>query len=44
MSECLYMFYLLYVSVSSPYVLVFGNDRVICYTRAYDVAGGSSET
>ena len=27
--------------LSSPYLLVFGNDRVMCYTRADDVAGGT---
>jgi len=29
--------------VSSPYMLVFGDDRVIRYTGADDVAGGASE-
>jgi len=29
---------------SSLYLLVFDNDRVIRYTRAYDVAGGAGET
>jgi len=30
-------------TVSSSYLLMFGDDRVIHYTRAYDVAGGASE-
>ena len=34
---CMHMFY----TVSSPYLLVFGNGRVLSYTRAYNVAGGS---
>ena len=29
--------------VSLPYLLVFGDDRVICYTRACDVAGDAGE-
>jgi len=43
MNVCLYIFELLYVSVSSPYLLVFDDDRVILYTGADDVAGGSGE-
>jgi len=32
MSVCLYPFGLLYVlSVSSPYLFMFGDDRVMCY-------------
>jgi len=31
------------LSISSPYLLVFGDDCVIRYTRAYDVAGGAGE-
>jgi len=31
------------LSVSSPYLLVFGDDRVIRYIRANDVAGGAGE-
>jgi len=29
--------------MSSPYLLVFGDDHVIRYTGAYDVAGGVDE-
>jgi len=29
--------------MSSPYLLVFGDDRVMCYTGADDVAGGVGE-
>jgi len=29
--------------VSSPYLLMFGNDRVIHYTGAYNVAGGAGD-
>jgi len=29
--------------MSSPYLLVFGNDRVMRYTGADDVAGGADE-
>jgi len=29
--------------MSSPYLLVFGDDRVMRYTGADDVAGGASE-
>jgi len=29
--------------MSSPFLLVFGDDRVMCYTGADDVAGGASE-
>jgi len=29
--------------MSSPYLLVFGDDRVMCYTGADDVAGGAGE-
>jgi len=29
--------------VSSPYLLVFGDDHVMCYTRANDFVGGSGE-
>jgi len=35
LSICLY--------ISSPYLLVFGDDRVIHYTGADDVVGDSSE-
>jgi len=31
----------MYVYVSLPYLLVFGDDHVICYTGADDVTGGS---
>jgi len=31
------------LSVSSPYLLMFGNNRVIRYTEAYDIAGGADE-
>ena len=31
-SECVYIFIYVYVIVSSPYLLVFGNDRV-CGTQ-----------
>jgi len=36
-------FELLYVTVSSPYLLVFDDDRVLRYTSAYDIAGGIGE-
>jgi len=29
--------------MSSPYLFVIGDDRVIHYTRAYDVIGSASE-
>jgi len=29
--------------MSSPYLLVFGDDRVMRYTEADDVAGGADE-
>ena len=35
----LYNFY----TVSSPYLLVFGDNRVMPYTGAYDVVDGTSE-
>jgi len=31
------------LSISSPYLFVFVDDRVICYMGADNVAGGSSE-
>jgi len=44
MSVCLYPIELLYMlSVSSPYLCVFGDDRVMCYTRANNVIGGAGE-
>jgi len=30
--------------MSSPYLLMFGDDRVMRYTGANDVAGGADET
>jgi len=30
--------------MSSPFLLVFGDDRVMRYTGADDVAGGAGET
>ena len=40
----MYIFELsLRLSVSSPYLLVFGDNRVIRYTGADDVAGGADE-
>jgi len=38
----LYYIYEFYI-VSSPYLLVFDDDRVIGYTRADDVVGGANE-
>ena len=32
-----------FYSVSSPYLLVFGDDRVTRYTRANDVLGGTGD-
>ena len=32
------------IILSSPYLLVFGDDRVTCYTRADDVVGDTSDT
>jgi len=29
--------------MSSPYLLVFGDDRVMRYTRADDITGGADE-
>jgi len=29
--------------LSSPYLIVFGDDRVMCYMGADDVVGGASE-
>jgi len=43
MSVSLYIFELLYVTVSSPYLLVFGDDRVLHYMGACDVVGGIGE-
>jgi len=34
---------LIVYSVSSPYLLVFGDDHVIRYTRTNDVVGGAGE-
>jgi len=31
------------IILSSPYLLVFGDDRVTCYTGADDVSGGASD-
>ena len=43
-SVCIYIWIVsIYVYVSSPYLLVFGDDRVMHYTIANDVAGGASE-
>ena len=39
MCDYIYEFYI----VSLPYLLMFGDDRVIRYTGANDVAGGASE-
>jgi len=36
--HCFFSFYF-----NSPYLLMFGDDRVTCYTRAYDVSGGTSD-
>jgi len=33
----------IYLSISSPYLLVFGDNRVMRYTRSDDVIGGTSE-
>jgi len=30
--------------MSSPFLCVFGDDRVICYTRANVVSGGVDDT
>jgi len=38
----LYHIYEFY-TISSPYLLVFGDDRVIRYMGANDVAGGAGE-
>jgi len=37
--------YLLYcfILLNSPYLLVFGDNRVMCYTGADDVASGAGE-
>jgi len=41
---CMYTYIYIYcLHVSSPYLLVFSDDRVMHYTEANDVAGGSSE-
>jgi len=29
--------------MSSPYLFIFGDDRVSCYTRVEDVASGAVE-
>jgi len=39
----IYIFELLYVTVSSPYLFVFGDDRVLRYTGVNDVVGGIGE-
>ena len=36
--NCMYIY-----SFSLPFLLVFGDDRVIRYTRTNDVVGGASE-
>jgi len=41
MSVCLRKFELLYVTVSSSYLLVSCNDRLLRYTGPYDVSGGT---
>jgi len=38
----LYVYIFIY-TISSPYLLVFGDDRVIRYMGVDDVAGGSGE-
>jgi len=45
MCVCLYIcnVYIIFYIISSPYLLVFCDDRVMCCTRANDVAGGSNE-
>jgi len=35
--------YIQFDIVSSPYLLVFGDDRVMCYTGADDVASDAGE-
>jgi len=40
---CVYVCVCVCLYVSSPYLLVFGDDRVIHYTRTDDVAGGAGE-
>jgi len=37
------LWFYIYVYVSSPYMLVFGDDRVMFYTGEDDVAGGAGE-
>jgi len=43
MCECLYVCVCVFLYVSSPYLLVFSDDRVMCYTGADDVRGGAGE-
>jgi len=42
--DYIYLYYIYeFHTINSPYLLVFGDDRVIRYTGADDVAGGTSE-
>ena len=43
--ECVFTLYCLLFgySLSSPYLCVFDNDRVTCYTRTNNVSGGAGE-
>jgi len=44
MIGCIYIFELsICLSISLPYLLMFGYDRVMCYTQAYDVVGSAGE-
>ena len=44
MCVIIYLYYINeFYTVNSPYLLVFGDDRVIHYTGANDVIGGVGE-
>jgi len=36
--------FIIYFILSSPYLLVFGDDCVTCYTRTDDVSSGVGDT
>jgi len=45
MCVCVYISnYICFYTISSPYLLVFGDDYVLRYTGADDVVGSTSKT
>jgi len=43
MSVCIYFELYICLYISSPYLFVFGDDRVVRYTGVEDVVGGTGE-